>query len=109
MTIIRLCTCFEREGVPAGPAMDERDCFSNPHLKERQFFNQLTHIDCGTHLYPDPTWKLSKTPNKLRKPPCRLSEHNEHVYKEIIGVTDEEYARLLREGHIGMDFVESIT
>ena len=35
-----------------------------------------------------------KTPNRLRFPPCRLGEHNEYVYKEVIGVSDEEYAEL---------------
>ena len=48
---------------------------------------------------------MSKTPNHLRLPPCRLGEHNEYVYKQLLGVSDKEYARLETEGHIGMDFV----
>jgi crotonobetainyl-CoA:carnitine CoA-transferase CaiB-like acyl-CoA transferase len=51
---------------------------------------------------------MSKTPNSFRLPPVRLGEHNEYVYKEILGVSDEEYAELEREGHIGMDLVPDI-
>ena len=40
----------------------------------------------------------------LRSAPCRMGEHNEYVYKEILKVSDEEYAQLEAEGHIGMDF-----
>jgi crotonobetainyl-CoA:carnitine CoA-transferase CaiB-like acyl-CoA transferase len=99
---------LQREGVPAGPVMDEADAYNDPHLKEQGFFNQLTQVDCGTHLYPGLAWRLSKVPNKLRLPPCRLGEHNEYIYKKVIGVSDEEYARLEKEGHIGMDFVPEI-
>jgi thiamine monophosphate synthase len=37
-----------------------------------------------------------------------LGEHNEYVYKEVIGVSGEEYAELEKAGHIGMDFIPSI-
>jgi crotonobetainyl-CoA:carnitine CoA-transferase CaiB-like acyl-CoA transferase len=51
---------------------------------------------------------MSKTPNHFRLPPVRLGEHNEYVYKKLLGFSDEEYARLEREGHIGMDLVPDI-
>ena len=99
---------LQREGVPAGPVIDERDAYSDPHLKDRGFFEELTQTDCGTHLYPGLAWRFSKMPNHLRLPPCRLGEDNEYVYKKVIGVSDEEYAKLEREGHIGMDFAPEI-
>jgi len=99
---------LQREGVPAGPVMDEKDAYSDPHLKMRGFFNELTHPVCGTHFYPGIPWKMSGTPNKLRLPPCCLGEHNEYVYKEVIGVSDEEYEELKRKGHIGTDYAPEI-
>ena len=47
---------------------------------------------------------MSRTPPVVRNPPCCLGEHNEYVYKEILKVSDREYAELEAEGHIGMDF-----
>ena len=37
-----------------------------------------------------------------------LGEHNEYVYKELLGVSDAEYQRLIDAGHIAMDFDASI-
>lgn len=99
---------LQEAGVPAGAVFNAADAYQDPQLKEREFFQPLTQEDCGTHLYHGPDWKASKTPNALRLPPCRLGEHNEYVYKKIIGVSDEEYTRLEQEGHIGMDFIPSI-
>ena len=38
----------------------------------------------------------------------RLGEDNEYVYKRLLGYSDDEYARLEAEGHVGMDYDESI-
>lgn len=99
---------LQGHGVPAGPVMTERDIFNDPNYNERDFFEEVTQADCGTHLYPGIAWKLSKTPNSIRTPPCLFGEHNEYVYKKVIGVSDEEYAGLMKAGHIGTDFVAGI-
>ncbi|MEE9198519.1 MAG: CoA transferase, partial [Dehalococcoidia bacterium] len=96
---------LQSHDIPAGPVMDDRDAFSDPHLRERRFFQALTNTDGGTHLYPGPMWRISGHPNHLRTPPCRLGEHNEYIYKELLGLAPKEYARLEREGHIGTRYV----
>lgn len=96
---------LQREGVPAGAVIDEQDAYTDPHLRERGFFEEMAHADCGTHLYPGLPFKMSKTPNSLRRPPARLGEHNKYVYKEVIGVSDEEYRVLKDKGHIGTDYL----
>jgi len=90
-------------GLFAGAVLDDRDAYNDPHLKDRGFFQEITHPDCGTHLYPGIMWKMSKTPNAIRTPPCCLGEHNEYVYKEILGISDDEYTMLEKEGHIGTE------
>ena len=100
---------LQKEGVAAGPLMDERDCYSDPHIKQRGFFEEVTHAECGTHLYPGMEWKFSETPGSIRLPPCRLGEHNRYVYRDLLGFSEEEYAELEREGHIGVDYHPSIT
>ena len=96
---------LQREGVPAGVVMDDRDVYEDPHLKERGWATQLTHRECGTHLYPGLVWKMNKTPGAIQyAAPC-LGEHNEYVYKKVIGVSDEEYERLVKEEHIGDKYI----
>ncbi|MBW1887209.1 MAG: CoA transferase, partial [Deltaproteobacteria bacterium] len=94
---------LQEVGVAAGAVMDDRDAYEDPHLKARGFFQEMTHPDVGTHPYPGLMWKASKTPNAIRTPPVRLGEHNEYVYKELLGISDEEYEQLEQEGHIGTE------
>jgi len=96
---------LQKEGVPAGPVMDARDCYNDPHLKDRGFFVETTHPEAGTHLYPGLFAKMSGTPLTCRLPSPCLGEHNEYVYKKLLGVSDEEYAELEREQHIGMEYL----
>src|SRR5438552_2369857 len=79
------------EGVPAGPVLDDADAYADPHLAERGFFWKLTQADSGTHLYPGPPYRFRKAPLEPRLPPVRLGEHNEYVYRELIGVSEDEY------------------
>jgi crotonobetainyl-CoA:carnitine CoA-transferase CaiB-like acyl-CoA transferase len=99
---------LQRNGVPAGPVIAEDDAFEDPHLAERGFFNELTHAECGTHMYAGLGYRMSRTPNRLRRPPVRLGEDNEYVYKQVLGVSDKEYARLEAEGQIGMDVAPGV-
>lgn len=99
---------LQRHGVPAGPVLDDADAFEDPQLKARGFFIPVSHADAGRHLYPGMPWKLSRTPLGVRTPPVRLGEHNEYIYKELLGYSDEEYRELEAEGHIGTEYAPHI-
>ena len=99
-----LMTMLQGAGVPAGPVMDQKDAYDDPHLRERGAFEGAYQEDCGTHWYPGAPFKMSETPPRIRRGPVRLGEDNEYVYKTLLEVSDEEYAELEREGHIGMDY-----
>lgn len=92
---------LQKAGVPAGPVMNERDVYNDPHIKSRDWFTELTVTDCGTHLYPGQWFKMPRTPLTVRMPAPSFGQDNEYVYKQIIGVSDEEYVELEKEGHIG--------
>ena len=92
-------------GIAAGPVMDQRDAFDDPHLQQRGIFEEAYHEDVdGSHLYVGAPYKMSDMPIRIRRGPVRLGEDNEYVYKQVLGVSDEEYTELERQGHIGMDF-----
>ena len=98
-----LMSLLQKKGVPAGPLMNEKDVHEDPHVNARQWFQDVFQEEAGTHRHPGEFCRMSKTRMRIRKPPCRLGEHNPYVYKSLIGVSDEEYAELEKEGHIGMD------
>lgn len=96
---------LQAAGVAAGPVMDQRDAFADPHLQERGIFEEVYHEDVdGSHLYVGAPYKMSDMPITIRSGPVRLGADNEYVYKQVLGVSDEEYAELEQMGHIGMDF-----
>lgn len=98
---------LQARGVPAGPVMTEAMTFADGHLKDRDFFIEETQRWCGTHLYTGYTGKYARTPRKNRAdmPPCGLGEHNEYVFKGLLGLSDEEYAELEREKYIGTEML----
>ena len=51
---------------------------------------------------------MSETPIKIRRGPVQLGQDNEYVYKTLLQMSDEEYVRLERDGHIGMDFADHV-
>ena len=95
---------LQRAGVPAGAVIDEGEAFSDPQLVSRGFFEQVTHPECGTHLYPGLGFKMANTPNSIRTPPCRLGEHNDFVYRELLGASDAQVDELSAKGRITMDY-----
>jgi hypothetical protein len=44
----------------------------------------------------------------VRQPPVAMGEHNEYVYREVLGVDGEEYERLQRAGHVSMDYAATV-
>ena len=99
---------LQSAGVAAGAVLDQRDAYNDPHLAERGMFQQVHQEDTGTHLYPGAPYKMPGTPVNIRRGPVRLGEDNEYVYKDLLNISDGEYARLEAEGHIGMDYAPEI-
>ena len=41
---------------------------------------------------------MHRTPNRLRTGPGRLGEHNEAIYRELLGYSESDYAELVEQG-----------
>ena len=91
-------------GVPAGPVLDDADAYRDLHLRDRGFFWEITQSDAGTHLYPGAPYRLATSDLGPRLPPVRLGEHNEYVWRELIGVSEAEYRELEARGAIGTEY-----
>jgi benzylsuccinate CoA-transferase BbsF subunit len=91
---------MQANGVPAGVVHPCSGLHQDPQLKHRGFFVELNHNGIGPHHYDGFTFTLSKTPGKLRMPAPCLGEHNEYIYKEILGLSDDEIADLIGESVI---------
>ena len=99
---------LQAHGVPAGPVMDVEDSYLDPHLRDRGYFEEVTHPEAGTHLYPGMFFKFSETPLRTRRHTPLLGHDNEYIYRDLLGYSEQEYAELEREGHIGMDYAPHV-
>ena len=99
---------LQASGVVAAALAHQQEMHTDEHLAARSFFSPITHPAAGTHLYPGPLGKLQHTADG---PPFRpaptLGQHNEYVYKEIIGLSDEQYQKLVDDQAIGTAYLET--
>ena len=84
-------------GVAAGMLETAEDQEIDPQLKARHFFWELDRPEGGKFLSPSGVhFLLSKTPVELKRPPA-LGEHNDYVFKELLGLSDTEVADLIKQ------------
>ena len=95
-------------GVPTGPVLDDADAFADPHLADRGSFWEMTQADCGTYRYPGAPYRFTNAEISPRLPPVMLGEHNDHVWRQLVGLDDEDYERLVADGQISMEFAPEI-
>jgi len=89
---------MQEAGVAAGVLETGEDLIErDPQLGYRHFYWELDHPEIGKHHAPRPPFVLSKSPCELRRAPL-LGENNEHILKEILGMSDHEIAGLVLEG-----------
>ncbi len=89
---------LQQSGVRAGAVLNAANLNQNPHLINRGFFETITHPEAGTHALAGMPWKLSRTPGHIRKPAPCFAEHNDYVFAELLGMTEEEITQLEAEG-----------
>ncbi len=100
----QVMTMMQEAGVPAGVVQTAEDLLNDPQMKHRQHFRVLNHPVIGPHSYHAPAYLLSETPCEIRKAAPTLGQDNQYVYKEILGMTDDDIADMLAEGVITTEY-----
>jgi len=85
---------LQRHGVAAMPVMNIADQFADPHLQERQAYVDIEHPHVGVEWLYGMSWRLSGTPGSVRAPAPLLGQHNEYVFRQILGLPAPELERL---------------
>ncbi len=97
-TAEEVMTKMQAKGVAAGVVQTMEDLFNNdPQLRLREHFVKLEHGEMGRHSYHNEAARFSITPARLWKAAPCLGEDNEFVYKQILGLTDDDISDLLAE------------
>jgi crotonobetainyl-CoA:carnitine CoA-transferase CaiB-like acyl-CoA transferase len=89
---------MQAAGIGAGVVQTVDDLYRDPQLEHRHHFWPLKHPEIGVQKYRAPGFRLSLTPTELRRPAPCLGEHNEYIYKKILGISDEKFVKLSESG-----------
>lgn len=89
-------------GVPAAPVVSPSLVTENPQLRDRGFFEPLTHPRTGPGRYPRPPFApLHGRHRWLTRPPPTLGQHNAEVLPDLCGLSDDDLAGLADDRVIG--------
>lgn len=94
---------LQAAGISAAPVLTVADLFQDKQLRARDFFEPVAHPEAGTWEIEGPVWKLSRTPVHIRLPGPRYAEHNAYVFHSLLGLDEQEMARLTEEGVISSE------
>ena len=100
-TYAELMVIIEQAEVPGGPVNSIQDIFEDPHFWERETLVKVPDPTLGEVTMPGPIPHLSRTPGRIEHlGPVKVGEHNELIYRGLLGLSAEELQQLQAEGVI---------
>ncbi len=88
-------------GLPAARVANSRDVRQNEHLRDRRFIEASEHPETGSKDYAGAPVRLTATPGGVTRPAPLLGEHCWEVFSHYLGMSREEFDRLVEEGITG--------
>jgi benzylsuccinate CoA-transferase BbsF subunit len=85
-------------GIEAVPVQDFGDVVADPQLAARGHFVTLTHPAMGEGIYERNGFRLSDAPSGYTRTGPTLGQDNDHVLREILGLSTTEIDKLSADG-----------
>jgi benzylsuccinate CoA-transferase BbsF subunit len=86
--------------VRSGIVNTMKDLYDDPQLKHRGQWVALQHPEIGRMHYQRPPFIFSESDAGPTRPDPLLGEHNEYFYKQLLGIPEDEYKKLMSAGVI---------
>lgn len=88
-------------GIPAGAVQNTEDQYRlDAHLAERGYFETIPHLTKGEVVAPGIPLGLTGTPGHTRGAGAAMGEHNVFVFRDLLGLSESEYAQYSAAGAI---------
>ena len=92
---------LQAAGVTAGAVQTPKEKVDeDPQLRHRGFLPEIEHAELGLNKFEGEPMRLSRSPWELQRASPLLGEHSEFVFKDILGVSDQEMVDLMVEGAV---------
>jgi crotonobetainyl-CoA:carnitine CoA-transferase CaiB-like acyl-CoA transferase len=82
-------------GVPVHRVATSADTFADPQLEARGHIIYLDHPRLGPTPIETSRMRFSRTPATAAWSAPEIGQHNDHVLRELLGLTDEEITELV--------------
>jgi formyl-CoA transferase len=92
-----LLALLEAHGVPSGRIYRARDMLDDPHFAARDAIVPVDHPAFEGLRMQNVAPRLSDTPGAVRSAGPQLGEHNDEVYRGLLGLDDTELDQLRRD------------
>jgi len=90
-----LADTLRKAGVPAFKSMSSLDLCSDDFLWAREAFRMVSDHRNGTRPIIGPSWRMTPDAAKVERGAPLVGEHNNYVYREILGLPREELDDLI--------------
>lgn len=91
---------MEANGVPAGKIYKAPDMLEDPHFKAREALVRVPHPEFRNLVMQNVVPRLSATPGEVAWPGPPAGAHNDAIYRELLGLSDDDIRGLESEGVI---------
>ena len=98
MTVEAVIWSMNQFSVPVGRIYRAPDMLTDPHFKARDAIVRIPHKMFGALAMQNVAPKLSATPGQVRTPGPELGEHNDEIYRGLLGFDDAKLAGLRSRG-----------
>jgi crotonobetainyl-CoA:carnitine CoA-transferase CaiB-like acyl-CoA transferase len=95
--LLRLCEEFQ---VPCGPVYAIDEIFEDPQYAARGNILKVRDERVGELAIPNLVPRLSETPGEVRTLGPELGQHNDEIFRELLGLDSDELERLRSDGVI---------
>jgi formyl-CoA transferase len=85
--------------IPVAPVLDTKEVLNDPHFNQRGTIVEIDHPQRGKYRMAGCPIRLSKNDYDYKAAPL-LGQHNEEVYRELLGLSPADLEELKRKGVI---------
>jgi succinyl-CoA---D-citramalate CoA-transferase len=99
-TVDEVLEVLKEAGVPASKVFTAKDMVEDPHYAARENVVTVEDPEMGPFPMQNVVPRLNETPGKVRWTGPTLGQHNDEVYGEVLGLSEEERDALRERGVI---------
>jgi benzylsuccinate CoA-transferase BbsF subunit len=90
---------LQAAGVAAGAVHNARDMFEDPQIQARKHYRTVVHPETGPTRYDGPPFLMSDCQLEVTPPPL-LGGDNDYVFRDLLGLSEDEISNGYAEGFI---------